>query len=359
MSRSGHGGRRGPARAGEEMQQVGSDDAKDLLGWVLSPAAAALYADLLVRGEVALDDLAASVQAGVVAELEVLGFVRVAAGQPTIVLPMPPEIPIVRHYVARASAWLQAAPDIGRIEADLRTMTARARPTVALDPDRAQLPAGPIRELPTRSARGVVLNTLMMSARTELYGLQSGHTDLSEDDDGGTGTNVEILAADVLERGVRVRTVYDQAVLNDAGFLTATLDEISAGAEARVVPELATDFIVADNACAMVTTSFAPLNAIYTESPEVIWMLRLLFESLWERAQPIGHRRWAEATTTLTEGHRLVLSMLVNGLNNEAIARTLRLNPRTVRRRIDDLSAAYGVTSRNALIAAAVRQADQ
>lgn len=341
------------------VEPVGSDDAKDLLGWVLSPPAAALYDDLLARGEVVLDDLASSGQAGVVAELEVLGFVRVAAGQPTIVVPMPPEIPIVRHYVTRAAAWLQAAPDVGRVEADLKAMMARARPNVALAPDRPPLPLGPIRGLATRSERGVVLNTLMMSARTELYGLQSGHTDAIEDDERGAATNVEILAADVLERGVRVRTVYDHAVLDDAAFLTATLGEIAAGAQARVVPELATDFIVADNACAMVTTSFAPASAFYTESPEVIWMLRLLFESLWERAQPIGHRRWVEATTTLTEGHRLVLSMLVNGLNNEAIARTLRLNPRTVRRRIDDLSVAYGVTSRNALIAAAVRQADQ
>jgi DNA-binding CsgD family transcriptional regulator len=285
--------------------------------------------------------------------------VRLAAGEPTVVLPMPPEIPIVRHYVTRTAAWLQAVPDIGRVEADLKTLTARARPRVDLGPDRTQLPPGPIRELPTRSARGVVLNTLMMSARTELYGLQCGHNAVMEDGEGTAATNVEICAVDVLARGVRVRTVYDHAVLDDGAFLTATLDEVAAGAEARVLPELATDFIVADNACALVTTSFAPASAFYTESPEVIWMLRLLFESLWERAQPIGHRRWDEATTTLTDGHRLVLALLVNGLNNEAIARTLRLNPRTVRRRIDDLSVAYGVTNRNALIAAAVRQADQ
>jgi sugar-specific transcriptional regulator TrmB/DNA-binding CsgD family transcriptional regulator len=326
----------------------GSDTS--LFSWVLSEPASALYIKLLGNDNEPLDLLLANGCRDALKELEDKGFVRVSAGESRRVIPLPPEVPVVRHFSARTAAWLLAAPDLESVENDLHQISTLVGTRVPLPNATASDSINSqVRELPSRTERGFVANSMMTSAKSELRIVQS-----SKVGDPDEPANIEVAPTDLLERGVTMRFLYDTRVLEDAEFLAAALDEVDLGAEARVIPELATDFLVADHTCALVTTSFAPRNALYTESVEMVGLLTETFEMMWRQARPIGLRTWSDTMSELTDGHRLVLSLAINGLNNEAIARTLKVNPRTVRRRLDDLSDAYGVTNRNALIAAAV-----
>jgi DNA-binding CsgD family transcriptional regulator/sugar-specific transcriptional regulator TrmB len=320
-----------------------------LFAWVLSEPASALYLKLLGNDNEALDALVANGYGDALRELEEKGFVRVSVGESPRVIPLPPEVPVVRHFSARTAAWLQTAPDIESVESDLLQIAKLVGTRVPLpSATAADSVNSQVRELPVRSERGFVGTTMFTSAKSELLVAQS-----SKLDELPNTPNIEVAPADLLVRGISIRFLYDVAVLDDADFLAAALEEVEMGAEARVTPELSTDFVVADRTCVLITTSFTPPNALYTESPEVVGLLTEMFEMMWRQARPIGLRAWSDTTTQLTDGHRLVLSLVINGLNNDAIARTLKINPRTVRRRIDDLSEAYGVTNRNALIAAA------
>jgi hypothetical protein len=77
-----------------------------------------------------------------------------------------------------------------------------------------------------------------------------------------------------------------------------------------------------------------------TRSPPVVDALALLFDVLWMRS---------EATTPGAASWRTVLGMLSQGLTDEAIARTLDQDVRTVRRRIAEAMEEFGVSSRFAL----------
>ena len=83
-----------------------------------------------------------------------------------------------------------------------------------------------------------------------------------------------------------------------------------------------------------------------------------MFESMWTTAIPIGITNLS-ITDHLTESHKMVLSNLMAGRPNDVIARILKMHPRTVRRRVDELCEAFGVDNRAALISAALARLRQ
>jgi hypothetical protein len=218
----------------------GSSEAP-LFGWVLTPEASALYLDLLQNGHRTLEALAADGHSATVEELEQRGFVRTSMGFEKHVIALPPEVPLVRNYAARATEWIQQAPDPDLFGRDLRAISAIAGTRVSL-PDLAAHSEvnSQIRELPLRSERGLVASSLFTSARSELLVVQSTHQNNAPEP-----TNLEFAPADLLARGVQIRFLYDASVLDDADFLAAALEEVAIGADARVSGELPTDFVVA------------------------------------------------------------------------------------------------------------------
>lgn len=323
------------------------------LGWALSTPGAELYDELLSQGELVEDDAAGAFGRPAVEELVARGFAVHDSGPPALLIPLPPEVPLVRTLAAQTQQWLDSAPDATSISEDLRRYSRAEgrRSRVTHSPERGLT----VTELPARSERAVSVNSVMTSARTELWIMQSSRTP----DDPPPSDEVVIAPEDLLARGVAIRFLYDPDVLEDVDFLRAAMEEAAAGVEARVAVDLPSDFAIADRARLFLTTSYSPMVAIYSESASLIDTLRVAFESIWDRATPLGHASWNEATAELSESHRIVLSLVVNGLGNDAIGRSLHINSRTVRRRVDELLTQYGVTNRSALIAAAVLQTDQ
>jgi sugar-specific transcriptional regulator TrmB len=189
----------------------GGSDAS-LFSWVLSEPASALYVKLLGNDNEPLDSLIANGCGDALKELEDKGFVRVSVGESRRVIPLPPEVPVVRHFSARTAAWLLAAPALESVENDLHQISKLVGTRVPL-PNAAASDSvnSQVRELPSRAERGFVANSMMTSAKSEVRIVQSSKMDNPDEP-----ANIEVAPTDLLERGVSIRFLYDTSVLEDA-----------------------------------------------------------------------------------------------------------------------------------------------
>jgi DNA-binding NarL/FixJ family response regulator len=328
-----------------------SDSETTTLSWCLSGAAAALYTSLLTQGDQLYDNFRSDGLESAVAELESKGFVRVTVGDDPVVLALPPEVPTVRNFAAVTQQWVDNAPDSRAFVTDLQELASLPSIQKRASDDRA---TADFHRVDGGVDLGRELATLCTSARSELLVMQSSLAYEARTGD----VNVEPAPLDLLRRGVRVRYLYDDGVLTDQRFLEAALAEVEAGVEAMVVKELPTDFVVADRTNAAVATSFEPCTTYSTAAPALVRLLASTFDLFWEQARPlrpdIGPTK--PEAHTLTDHHHKVLTLLVGGLTNDAIARLVRVNRRTIGRRVSDLMDHFGVISRNELIVAAARR---
>lgn len=156
-----------------------------------------------------------------------------------------------------------------------------------------------------------------------------------------------------MDRGVTQRCVYHP------GFDEKRLQEMALfarhGEQARTAP-LPTKLILADANVAMVPLmrSFEPgqeLRATIVRNPLLVEALVFLFEAIWDAAIPILH-----GFTGVPDARRkMLVSMLMAGSTDTAIAKSLDVNVRSVRRWVAELMAEHGVQTRLQLGAALVR----
>jgi sugar-specific transcriptional regulator TrmB len=156
-----------------------------------------------------------------------------------------------------------------------------------------------------------------------------------------------------LERNVALRCVYDP------GFDTDRLAELSLfakkGEQSRTSP-VPMKLIIIDGHTALIPSmrSYAPgheLRASIVRHTLLVEALQWLFEAVWEAAVPIQ-------TTLKGENdprRQMLISLLMTGSTDSAIANTLNINVRSVRRWISELMDELGVATRLQLGAALVR----
>jgi DNA-binding CsgD family transcriptional regulator len=105
----------------------------------------------------------------------------------------------------------------------------------------------------------------------------------------------------------------------------------------------------------IIVTDAAYMPPAVIRDPTTVAALAAMFDRLWEAAIGTTDPVLAQATDAPTPQELDVLRLLVQGLTQEAIARTLDLSVRTVRRRIADVSARLGAAS----LSQAVHEATQ
>lgn len=174
--------------------------------------------------------------------------------------------------------------------------------------------------------------------------------------------NTAELAA--LARGVHYRALYDGASLRSPGSLAEIRDCVRHGEEARVAPEVPLRLMIADGetaVCPLVAERRdAEPSAAVISSGMLLHALSELFEHEWRRALPLeaalspgadgGHGPgdepagdrpfgWDAATVRL-------VSLVVTGLTDAAIAGHLGISPRTVQRRLAAAMRSCGATTR-------------
>ncbi|MFC8716620.1 LuxR C-terminal-related transcriptional regulator [Kitasatospora sp. NPDC057198] len=155
---------------------------------------------------------------------------------------------------------------------------------------------------------------------------------------GGAHTEEDLRAsrrpnAALLERGVRMRTVYLDSVRNHR----PTLEHVDwlhqHGGQVRTVPALPVRMVLFDRRLAVLPTDTedARAGAVVLRGAGTVAALYALFEGVWEQAVPFGGLP-APGPDGLPAQEAAVLRMLARGHTDEAIAKRLGVSPRTARR---------------------------
>ncbi len=156
-----------------------------------------------------------------------------------------------------------------------------------------------------------------------------------------------------LERNVTLRVVYhpgfDPDRLTELG-LFARKGELS-----RTSP-VPMKLILVDSHVALIPSmrSYNPgheLRASIVRHALLVEALQWLFEAVWDAAVPI----MTSVNSESDPRRQMLISMLMTGSTDSAIANTLNINVRSVRRWIADLMDEFGVSTRFQLGAALVR----
>lgn len=137
----------------------------------------------------------------------------------------------------------------------------------------------------------------------------------------------------LLERGVRMRTVYLDSVRTDPDTLAHARLLTELGAEVRTAPALPTRTIIVDRRFALVAADAArtAAAALVVTSPGLVLVLTELFETVWAAAVRLGEPVRAEPGG-LSRQEAQALAMLAQGRTDAAIANALGVSTRTARR---------------------------
>jgi DNA-binding CsgD family transcriptional regulator len=136
--------------------------------------------------------------------------------------------------------------------------------------------------------------------------------------------------------GVRVRKVYNAAILDDADAAQRLSLLAGVGLEVRLCrTPLSHETIIIDRRVAI--TAGPPVDGVRSysivQTPDVVAGLAMLFEVTWDGATDLAEFDGP----ALDERSREVARMLGSGLTDEAAARKLGLSLRTYRRRVAEL----------------------
>ena len=157
----------------------------------------------------------------------------------------------------------------------------------------------------------------------------------------------------VLDRGAVLRCVYHPGF--DADRLKELTLFAAKGEQSRTGP-VPMKLVIVDARLAMIPSmrSYLPgheLRMSVVRHPLLVEALQWLFEAVWDTAIPIVASTFAESDPR----RQMLISLLMSGSTDQAIATNLGINVRSVRRWISELMDELGVTTRLQLGAAIVR----
>ncbi|GAA3029461.1 helix-turn-helix transcriptional regulator [Streptomyces glomeratus] len=184
-----------------------------------------------------------------------------------------------------------------------------------------------------------------------------------------SGSNAEEYQA--LTRGVRYRVLYEKAFFDEEGAVDNVVAGVRAGEVARAVPHLPLRLAIADRSVAVFPlvaggpygSPEEPTTALVRDS-NLLGALVALFECYWDDAVPLhvddtGSVSGTDGTAApapLPPLDRKLLSLLVAGVADKAIASQMGLSRRTVQRRIQSMMERAGAATRMQLAWQAARR---
>ncbi|MFJ9516814.1 helix-turn-helix transcriptional regulator [Kitasatospora sp. NPDC101801] len=302
----------------------------------LDERAERLYSRLVVHGPATAEELAVRCGTGVTeAELALVllqtrgliapeadGSARYAAAPPSVAL----EALLTGQRHALREAELSAAS------------LAEAYRVAAADQSHRDL----VEVVTGHAAVGHRVAQLQLGATTELLALVTGRHQVVGADATGAET-------DAVTRGVAYRVVLERPALDTPESVTALFEALDRDQQVRVVDRVPGKLIVADRARALVPLSEARDGAepvvLSVRAPALVQLMVTLFEQTWEWAHPLGRDQNGALLVESAPGggpdelDRRVLSLLLIGATDQAVAKQLGLGLRTVQRRISRLMA--------------------
>jgi sugar-specific transcriptional regulator TrmB len=314
------------------LQPLGISAEAEALYVVLGSVAAATVPDL-VR-------MTASDPDRVRADLEELRDLGLAAASSNALWHTLPLRDVVKHLKARRLSEIEMATAAAEsLESHLLAASARE------DED--------IKILVGREAIVAAHRELLNSAHKEICGFDK--PPYVEERADTTPESLSEIAPEwqAMDRGVSNRAVYHPGF--DADRLAELALFAEHGEKSRTAP-VPMKLIIVDAHTALIPSmrSYSPgheLRASLVRHPQLIEALQWLFEAVWETAVPIVTSFFSENDPR----RQMLISLLMAGSTDNAIATQLGLNVRSVRRWISELMEELGVTTRLQLGAALVR----
>jgi hypothetical protein len=315
------------------LQSLGVSTAAEALYLVLAPLETASASQLAELGNVSVD-----VAASALAELQTLGLARAAGADQWQSLPLLDAVHALRvQRIAELDAAAVSAESIqNRILAALRTQ-----------------PADNITVLIGTDAIVEARDSICDGARREIC-----FFDKPPYVDSRPHATPESLSADspewrALERGISLRCVYHPGFDNDR---LSELSLFAARGEQSRTALVPMKLILVDAQVALIPSirSYDPgqeLRASLVRHPQLIEALVWLFEAVWDQSVPILASSFNESNPR----RQMLISLLMTGATDSAIATQLGVNVRSVRRWISELMDELRVTTRLQLGAALVR----
>ncbi|MFJ6728616.1 MULTISPECIES: helix-turn-helix domain-containing protein [unclassified Streptomyces] len=312
----------------------------------VSPAQETVYRHLVASGRAPSAEVARRTGApaaetdAALAALTEMGLVSHTDGVPRVYQAVPPDVALLPRIKAGADAL-----DLARAEA--------ARLVQAHQDTLRRHHAGQLLEVITGAeALRQHLRRIQATAREEvLWFCKAQYVAMP------SGSNTEEFEA--LARGVRYRVLYEKAFFDDEGAVGNVAAGIRAGEEARAVPGLPLRLAVADRSVAIFPlvpggpsgSPDEPTTALVRDS-NLLGALVALFERYWEDAVPLSAGGTGldgldeAAPDALSATDAQLLSLLMAGIADKAIATQMGLSRRTVQRRIQRLMERAGADTR-------------
>ncbi|WP_377267527.1 TrmB family transcriptional regulator [Peterkaempfera sp. SMS 1(5)a] len=148
-------------------------------------------------------------------------------------------------------------------------------------------------------------------------------------------------------RSVRHRVVYEQPLLDAPSVIPVIRQALERGEHFRLAPRLPVKLLVIDDRVAVVGDPYTPPGAepcvLVTHHPLLVELCVALFERLWDDAAP--EQPSDDEGAPADPEDRLLLSLLLAGLTDQAVAVRSGLGQRTVQRRVSQLMQAARVDS--------------
>lgn len=260
------------------------------------------------------------------------------------------DLALVRPLLDRPHSFRAVDPEVG-----IRAVIAREQARLATEQQRieqvrlaaAQLAADFTVARPNRKLPGVErLDGIdVIRERISLL-VRDVHTEVMTFAPGGAQSEASMQAAKpqdqaLLERGVRMRTLYLDSVRNSPETVAYANWLAGLNGEVRTVPSLPVRLMIFDRSIAIVPTDEenSRAGALVISASGPLSALCALFDTVWESAAPLTPvlPRDRENGSGLSRQESEALHLLGQGFTDVAVAKRLGVSPRTARRIAADL----------------------
>lgn len=162
----------------------------------------------------------------------------------------------------------------------------------------------------------------------------------------------------LLERGIKLRAVYLQYMLESKTAAEYALSIHRMGGEVRATPTLPMRLLIFDGEIAIMPMDpeDQTAGAVIHRSPAVVHVAKALFDAYWARASELFSPEDRDDDSPLTPHEAEVLRLLAGGAKDEQVARLLGISLRTARRITANLSERLDAASRFELGVAAAKR---
>lgn len=153
--------------------------------------------------------------------------------------------------------------------------------------------------------------------------------------------------AAMLERGTKMRTLYQHSARRSAITRDYVASVTERGGEVRTLDEFFNRLIVFDRRVAVIPGAHENLRtALAIREPSVVDYLVDVFERAWERARPFTSKDTRMLKDIAAEQRSMTIRMLIQGHSDPMSAKRLGVSPRTYAGYIADLKTEHDVETR-------------